>query len=854
MVGQAVSHYRIIGEIGSGGMGVVYKAEDTRIGAPVALKFLPEELTADESSKRRFIREAQAAFALDHPNICNIHEIDETADGRLFICMSYYEGESLRDRIAREPVDPLEAIRIACSVAAGLAKAHAEGIVHRDIKPANVFVTQEGEVKILDFGLAKLTGRSRVTKTGASPGTIAYMSPEQVTGSDVDARSDIFALGAVLYELLTGHAPFEADREAAVMYRILNEAPEPISKTCGECPRGLQLVLDKALQKAPGDRYQTVTEFKDDLDRILQGLVPTVRRWRRWPSRPVIALSALLLAVTAVVVTPSLRRTASRWLPLPVGHEVIHVAVLPFENIAGDPANQAFCDGMMETLTSKLTQLEQFHGSLWVVPASDVRRNGAASASEAVAAFGVNLVVTGSVQATRDGLRLTMNLVSVESEVPRQLASSVMDILMTDIAALQDRIVLQMADMLDIRMTPGVRTALAAGNTGDSQAFDAYLRGRGYLERHEKGNNLDLAIESFNLAIERDDSYALAYAKLGEAYWLKYNVTKDTNWITRAKDSCTRAAALSPDLADVHVSQGIVDRGTGHYEDAVTHFQRAVDLEPGNTNGYRGLASAYADLGRAGDAEATYRKAIETKPDFWAAHNDLGMFLLRQGRYADAAVEFREVAALTPDNVWAHSNLGAAFYYQEKWDEAADAFKRALEIKPFRPAYNNLATIAYIKGNYDEAVRTYLEALAMDNTDYTTWANLGNSYYWSTGERPKAMDAYRHALELAEEKRKVNPRDVKTLVKMASYYAILGEPAAARSRLEEAIAIAPDDLTIIYYASHTYEQLGDRDKAMDWMAKALDKGYPVGEVEQDPFMQSLKTDERFIRLAAEHRK
>jgi serine/threonine protein kinase/tetratricopeptide (TPR) repeat protein len=852
VIGQTVSHYKILEKIGSGGMGVVYKAEDTRIQLPVALKFLPVEMTGDERSKRRFVREAQAAFALDHPNICNIHEIDETEDGRLFICMSYYAGESLKERIARGPVPVEEAVRTVSSVATGLARAHGEGIVHRDIKPGNVFITREGEVKILDFGLAKLAGRSRVTRTGVSPGTVAYMSPEQATSNDIDARSDIFSLGVVLYELLTGRAPFEADHEAAVLYKILNVQPTPVREQRADCPRGLERVIDKALQKDIGDRYQTIAELQGDLERVLQGIAPTAKLSRpRLRSRPAIGLVAIALALVGLALSPPLKETIRTWLGSTGAPEELHVAVLPFENVGGDPTNQAFCDGMMETLTSKLTQLEQFHGSLWVVPASDVRKRGITSVAEAAGAFGVNLAITGSVQPIQEGVRLTMNLVSVASKTPRQLSSSVTDVRMMDIAMLQDKTVREMVGMLDVQLAPGAQEALAAGNTDVSQAFADYVRARGYLQRHEDPSNIDLAIDNFTRAIKQDPSYALAYAGLGEAYWLKYDATKNKTWIDPAIENCNRAAALNDELAPVHVSLGIIDDGTGRYEEAVTHFQRAIELDPASVAGYRGLARAYADLGRLDEAEATYRKAIETKPDYWAAHNDLGLFLYGQGRYRDAVEEFREVARLTPDNVWAYLNLGAAFWYLERWEEASKMFRRAIDIKPSRAAYNNLASVEYILGHYAEAAKMYLEALAIDNGRYGTWANLANSYYWAAGERDKADGAYRRAREIAEGQLKVNPRDANVLVDLASYNVMLGDDQAARARLEEALAIDSDDLFVEYAAAHTYEQLGERDKALEWIGKALAKGYPVGEITRDPFMQKLKEDERFEQLLAD---
>ena len=266
MIGKTISHYRILEKLGEGGMGVVYKAEDTKLRRPVALKFLPPELTRDPEAKERFIQEAQAASALDHPNICNIHEIDETPEGQLFICMAYYEGETLKEKIKRDPLDAHEAIRVAMQIGQGLAKAHSHGIVHRDMKPANIVVTDEGVAKILDFGLAKLAGQVRLTKVSSTLGTVAYMSPEQAGGKEIDRRTDIWSLGVILYEMLTGRLPFKGEYEQAMMYSILNEAPVPLAPVRPDMPKDFERILDRALAKAPENRYQHVNEMVADLE------------------------------------------------------------------------------------------------------------------------------------------------------------------------------------------------------------------------------------------------------------------------------------------------------------------------------------------------------------------------------------------------------------------------------------------------------------------------------------------------------------------------------------------------------------------------------------------------------------
>lgn len=855
MIGTTISHYRILERIGSGGMGVVYKAEDTRIGKLVAIKVLPEELTGDDKYKRRFIREAQAAFSLEHPNICNIHEIDEGEDGRLFICMGYYDGESLRERLDRGPVPVQEALRIAIAVADGLAKAHSEGVTHRDVKPANILVTKNGDVKILDFGLAKLAGRTRMTQTGTSLGTVDYMSPEQANGEEVDARTDIFSLGAVIHEAVTGRSPFHADHPAAVMFRILRENPAPIRESCPDCPLGLQRVVDKCLQKDRDQRYQSVEALRADLERIRHGTLPAIRRARfrsRLP-RPAIAVISVAIALAALSLSPAIHQQISGFLEWTALGGIQHVAILPFENVGGDADNQVFCDGLMQTLTSKLTQLERFEGTLSVIPASEVSRQGIVSAGEAATAFGVNLAITGSVQPSSDGIRLTMNLVSMDSDFPRQISSVVTDIRKLDYALLQDQTVLQLARMLDVELAPREESALAAGNTSEPRALDAYIRGHGFLQHPEEAGSIDFAIDQFTQAIEIDSSFALGYAGLGEAYWTKYELTEDSRWVQPALDNCQKAAGLDPDLAPVQIALGTVQAGTGNYEIALKNFRTAIELEPGNVYAYRGLAGTYARLGQFDEAESTYEVVLDARPEFWIARNDLARFYYQRGRYGDAAAEFRKLTRLTPDNVWAHSNLGAALYYQEKWAEAAVAFRRAMDISPSRAVCHNIATLEYIQGHYEEAIEMYTRSLEFGDEQADTWSGLGNSYYWAPGQRDKAAGAFERARDLAEELRRVNPRDPRVLSELASYHTMLGEFEQARLRLDESLAGGPDDPFVVYWAAHTCEQLGDRDAALEHLARALQLGYPLQEVLRDPFMENLRADQRFVEIARDAR-
>jgi serine/threonine-protein kinase len=846
-IGALVSHYRLLELLGAGGMAVVYKAEDLRLKRTVALKFLPSALTQDESAKRRFVQEAQAASALDHPNICSIHEIDETCDGPLFICMSYYEGETLDRRVERGPLAVSEALRIVSKVAEGLACAHEHGIIHRDIKPANLMLTREGEVKILDFGLAKLRGLTRVTQMGTTVGTCSYMSPEQARGDDVDARADVFSLGVVLYELLTGRTPFRADHEAAVLYQIMHTDPKPAIDIRPEIGQPLQLIIDKALRKDVAARYQSISELREDLQSVASGAKPLLAKFPHHYLR--LALAPTLVA--AILALAAFHPAANAWIKNLFNRvpDTMHVAVLPFENVGQDPMNQAFCDGLMETLSSQLTQLERSRGTLWVVPASAVRAERIASPAHASKALGVNLVITGAVQRFGDRIRVTLNLVdAAQGATPRQLNSAMIDNLTTEVSTLQDETVMRMAGMMNMKVLPEEQSRIVAGSTSVSTAYDFYLQGLGYVRRYETEGNLDRAVSAFSMAIDRDSSYALAYAGLGEAYWRKYRDTKDPQWIEHALTHAQHAVELDSLVAPAHVTLGLVWSGTGRADNAIVEFERALALDPTGAEAYRGLATAYANMEQPTKAEETYQEAIDMKPDYWGGYNDFGMFYYQGGEYAKAMAQFRKVIELNPENKFGYLNLGACYWYSDQLDKAREMFERSLAAEPNFRAYSNLGALYYIKESYSQAAQMCEEAVKLNKTDYQTWNNLANSYYWIPGKRERAMQAYRQATQLLEERKKLAPRDPRLLASLAGYYAVLGEREQALSYINQATDIGPDNTMVMYFTGHAHEQLQQRDEAVACIGKALDGGYPLSELETDPFMHELRNDARYEQL------
>ena len=852
LAGTHVAHYVIHERLGRGGMGVVYRAEDTRLQRTVALKFLPPLWTEDERAMARFRQEAKAASALDHPNICTIYEINETARGRLFIAMACYEGETLKAKIARGPL-PLEtALDYARQIASGLAKAHASGIVHRDVKPANVIITEDGRAKILDFGLAKMPDIN-LTRPGVTMGTPAYMSPEQMRGAPVDHRSDIWSFGALVYEMIAGSPPFRSDYQAALEYRVVNEDPPVLSDLCPDLPPGLAHIVGLCLEKDPEHRYPSMTDLLADLDVLTSGgdtsQIRTPHASRR-SRRPLIGAGLVAFAAVALALAFSpVREGALRLLGFGGLPGEKHVAVLAERGSAGSPTARAFVDGLIATMVDDLSRMEDV-GNLWVIPADLVRRDSVRTPAEAAQAFGVNLVL--SVEAVRDATHTRIALELIEPETGRLLRSASIARPAGSFDALQEDLVRELAGLLDVDLIPNQTRSLTAGGTSTPGAYEFYTQGRGYLQRFGEGDNLQAAITLFRQAIRSDSLYALAYAGLGEAYWRKYEQTEDVQWIERAERFCERAIELNDRLAPVYVMLGRIRTARGQYGSAIADFQNALARDSSYTDAIGGLAQTYDALGRLDDAELAYQRAIALKPDYWVGYRDLGRFYFKHARYEDAIAQYRHVIALTPLNARGYSNLGAMYFYLERPDEAIEMFEQALKIRPDHTIFANLATTYYYEGRYTEAAEAYEKALELQGNNYLTWGYLATAYEWS-GQLEQSRRAHARAAELAEARLRFNPRDAEVLSHLAAYYAYLDEDGKARETLSRLLALrpaAPSDLSRI---AETYERLGNRRQALSWIDRALERGYSLVDIEGYPGFDRLRADPGFAPILARAR-
>lgn len=855
MIGKTILHYKILEKLGEGGMGVVYKAEDTKLKREVAIKFLPHHISSNEEERKRFEIEAQAAASLNHPNIATIHAFEES-DDRSFIVMEFIDGKELKDLIQENPFSIEEAVNISIQIAKGLEVAHKKGIIHRDIKSSNIMMTDKGQIKIMDFGLAKFPGLNHLTKIGTTVGTASYMSPEQARGEELDQRTDIWSFGVVLYELLTGHLPFEGDYEHALIYSVINEEHIPVTKYSENCSSSLVRIVNKCLEKNLQNRYKTANTLLQDLEMFqvdpdygfkTKAIKINSLFSKKSKAKRILVFSGITISVIILsFVLPSGWQKLKDIVGLNSKPTEQHLLILPFTNIGGDKSKQVFCDGLMETLSSNLTRAERLSGSLWVIPASEVIRNKINSPKEAYQMYGANLAVTGSLQFLGNMLRLTLNL--VDAEKLRQLNSSVIDIAKDNISSLQDQSVIKLLEMLNIELDPGREDLFKAGGTLVPEAYEFYVQGHGYLQRYENLENVDEAIKYFKLSTEADTLYALAYAALGESYWRKYESTKNSSFVDEAIKDCERAFKLDSVLAPVNITLGMVYSGIGRYDDAVKQFNRALSNDPNNSEAYRGLAKVYESLEKYDNAESTFKRAITLKPDYWAGYNDLGVFYYKNGGYEDAIEQFKKVIELTPDNYRGYNNLGGIYYMLERWGEARNMFEQSLRIRKSYNIYSNLATLYYIEGKYEEAARTYEQALEINDNDYVTWGNLAAAYYRIPGKKEKSIPTYKHAIEIAEERLKINPNDPEVSSNLAAYYADVDDTSRAMTLLKESITSAPENALVMYRAATIYEHFGNREKSLYWISKALENGYSRSEIENQPELENLVADERYKKL------
>jgi serine/threonine-protein kinase len=819
--GQAFGdRYTVVEEIGAGGMGQVYKALDRKLGKAVALKLIRPHVAARTGARERFRRELALAREVTHANVCRVHDLGEI-DGVLYISMEHVEGQTL-DRLVHSVghLSPRQAISLGRQICAGLHAVHERAIVHRDLKPGNIMINHSGQALVMDFGMAYQHGDQRLTDAGVVLGTMAYLSPEQARGQPTDPRSDVYAVGLMLYEMLTGRRPPGDGVALPLALREPGERCPPPSRFAPEIPAALDGVVMRCLEREPARRYSTARDLELALGHASTALstgssplVPQARRSRAW--------TALAVAVVAAAVAAGvMAQRALRSPPPPAAPRSVAVLPLSYEG----PKENAYLKDVVPLVIG-----EGLKGSrrLQVAPFASSRTFGADDDPRLVARqLGVESVVQGKIGVHGDSYEVAIRTTRDDGRV-----------LWTRTVQGEIGGLLPRADQLSAEMA-GVLggEAAAARASRPPQALEDYLRGRALLEGWDVDRNYARAEEAFRKAIAADASFAEAHAMLAMASWMHYNETREVKLVRDALESAQRAVSLAPALPEAHLALGIVELGRGRSVEAAASFQKAQELAPADDAVCRWIAAAYAALGRHADAEAMYRRAIDLRPAYWNNYNSEGRFFLDQGKLDAAKGMFQRVIELRPESDIGYTNLAGAHILAGELKEAEPLLHAALRIKPSASVHNNLGFVYYSTGRFQEAAAEF--RLAVEDVESATrWGNLGDAYR-QLGRSAETRQAYGRAIELGEEQLRVNPRNGPARAALAMRLAGNGRCDQARKEGELAVLDAEANPTVHYYAAVAFAVCGNRDAAIRHAVRAVEGGV-VADVRTNPDLRSL---------------
>ena len=843
----------MLGRMGAGGMGEVFRAHDTRLGRDVALKVLSADLQAPET-RERLLHEARAAATLNHPNVGSIYDVLES-DGRLCLVMEFVEGETLNARIARGVLRCEELLPLVRQLLQGLTHAHEHGIIHRDLKPANLIVGRDGRLKILDFGIARIRrARSQPADAAATaemPGIVGspgYAAPEHLLGKATGPRTDVYSVGVLMFQCLTGRLPFNAPDLLTSLVAPLTDPQPDLRKLCPGVSEDVIAIVERAIRSDPAERFESAGEMLRAVERaiaaeaerptgVAEGLsMPRPRRFRaRWT-----ATVALVVALVGTAAVPLYRR----WTGGNVVASRAVLAVLPLENLSGEPSNAWLGAGIAETLGVSLSKLK----SVSVISRSDVleatRRTQ--DSPQIARQLGATLLVAGSVQEWQNRLKVTVRLVNPGGQV---VWSDGYEAPVDAIFALQADIAAALSNRLQSTIGPSEGEQISWQPTTSREALTEYWKGQAALERATLVANTQSAIDSFTRAITLDPKFALAHAALANAYWLQYRETRDKALTTKATDEAMKALSLDPDLPRVRISLAVIYSGTGQYQSAEIELRRALALDPSNDEAFRQLADVLRQQNRAEEAIAANKQAIAIRPDFWQNHYQLGVTSLRLGRAEEARQALQRAIDLQPENPAAHSNMGIAYAQLGDREKALAEFERANALAPTRRGYSNLGMLYAEAGRLEDALNAYRTALTYDTQSELTHGNIGDVLV-RLGRTDEARREYAIARDLGRKLLQVNDKDASMLARVAMFEAKLGMRKEALDHGNAALALAPRDPDVNFKMAVVRVKLQQLEEALQPLTRALEYGYSASLARSDYDLAPLRSRPEFQKLLA----
>ena len=864
--GASIGPYRILRKLGEGGMGTVYLAHDARLGRDVALKSVLRRGADTATPRERLLREARAAAGLTHPNIAGVYDVVE-ADGDAYIVMEYVDGESLASRLQHGPMATADITAVGAQLADALAAAHRRGVVHRDLKPGNIQLAPGGAVKVLDFGIARATAPTGsptietvaqpvLTTPGAVIGTPAYMSPEQIEGKPVGPPSDIFSLGIVLFEMLTGERPFGGGDPLSLAVAIVSAPTPDVRALAPKAPPALAEVVLAALDKDPAKRpaaavvHATLAAMTRDSAAGAELPTAAVRQPRiaraaRVPRRWLPIVAGAVLAVT-VAGWPAVRYLLHRTAP-PVPAVV---AILPPTYVGDEADLEAVGAGVSSVLAGNLSLIP---GVTLVSRASTAPYTGARRQDllKVGRDLGASFILDLSLRRAATGVRVNAKLWR-RSQAASPWTRSYEDDALNVQREVVDGVVAALSEAGAIRtgsLTPAIRARLLRLPTPSSEAFDTYARARSLLDRRDVAGNRERAVILFEAAVAKDPRFALGYAGLTDAYAAMYQATKDVAWVNKAGDAATRALAIDGDQAAVRYSLASLRFATGQPAEAVNQLRLAIALQPENDDAHRLLGRILAEQGKVDEGVAEVRQAIGLRPEYGGHYFMLGFILYNAGRYREALEAYRRVTELQPDFAGGFEMLGTTYHVLGQAQQAIGYYEHAVRLGPSATAYANLGYFYYVGGRFTDALTAYQEALARDPRSPETLRNLGDVYA-RLGQADRARASYEHAVVLLNQMLQVNRQDASAIALLALLEAKLGHAAQAERHAAEAIVLAPNDSETMVKNAEVAALLGRADAAMEHLAQAVAHGYQAGLLRDNDELATLRSRPDFREMVA----